>query len=339
MPLTRRTRTIRKKYWGLMDEALQAAGLENVGEYLYIQAADSANAAPQIKALAEKVETVLDKSTCEMVGHFTIKAVEKALISKDDPKNSPWQIWYGKDYGHPAVGNLFVHDYEEHEFGSYPGFRPYIEGKISYAMDIRLVGWKSNFFNTSIPEDFRDSYGKRWYVCQESLNTGTGSKYWPYLAIQFATKDELNNYSYSPITDVIGVYMPGVPRDPINMIKFESRYYYLVDMTDNDKDDGHTANLNRSNSGKDLYLYYTRDPYLGNYLTRENLSNPKGKQYSMVWSCGDCDHRKNFNDGYYREVRVYDYSNNMRHIDVMDTNWGAGGDWVGLNFAYRDMVK
>lgn len=328
-----------KEIEGLMDEALQAAGLENEGEYLYIQAADSANAAPQIKALAEKVEKVLDKSTCEMVGHFTIKAVEKALISKDDPKNSPWQIWYGKDYGHPAVGNLFVHDYEETKFGSYAGYYSYIHEKISYAMDMRLVGWKKSFFGDGGPDDFRDYLGRRWYVCQESLNTGTSSKYIVCLAIQFATADELNNYSYRPITDVIGVYMPGVPRDPINVIKFESRYYYLVDMTDNDKDDGHTANLNRGNSGKDLYLYYTRDPYLGNYLTRENLSTPSGERYSMVWSCGDCDHRKNFNDGYYREVRVYDYSNNMKHIDVMDTNWGAGGDWVGINFAYRDMVE
>lgn len=328
-----------KEIEGLMDEALQAAGLENVGEYLYIQAADSANAAPQIKALAEKVEKVLDKSTCEMVGHFTIKAVEKALISKDDPKNSPWQVWYGKDYGHPAVGNLFVHDYGETRFGSYGGYYSYIHEKISYAMDIRLVGWIKSFFGSGSPDDFRDSYGKRWYIGQRNLNTDNGSKYHPYIAIQFAMADELNNYSYSPITDVIGVYMPGVPRDPVQVIEFESRYYYLVDMTDNDKKDGHTANLNRGNGGKDLYLYYTRDPYKGNYLTRENLSNPEGKQYSMVWSCGDCDDRKKFKNDYYREVHVYDYSNNMRDIDVMDTNWGAGGDWVGINFAYRDMVE
>lgn len=334
-----------KEVLGLMDEALQAAGLENVGEYLYIQAADSANAAPQIKALAEKVETVLDKSTCEMVGHFTIKAVEKALISKDDPKNSPWKIWHVKDYGHPAVGNWFVHDYEETKFGSYSGYSSYVDGKITYAMDMRLVGWVKSFFGDGGPDDFRDYLGRRWYVCQESFNTGTKSnKYIICLAIQFATADELNNYSYRPITDVIGVYMPGVTKDPVDVIKFESRYYYLVDMSDANKKDGHTANLNHGTGARDLYLYYTYDPYKGNYLTRENYYVPEGKekgtQYkSMVWSCGDCDHRKNFKNDYYREVCVYDYSNNMKYIDVMDTNWGAGGDWVGINFAYRDMVE
>ena len=162
--------------------------------------------------------------------------------------------------------------------------------------------------------------------------------------IQFATKDELKNYRYGPITDVIGVYMPGVTKNPAETIMFESRYYHLVDMSENDKDAGHNANLNHGTGAKDLYLYYTREHYKGNYVTRENYYVPEGKEkgtqyYSVVWSCGEGDRRKRYYNDYYREVHVYDYSNNMKYIDVMDTNWGAGGDWVGINFAYRDMVE
>ena len=149
-------------------------------------------------------------------------------------------------------------------------------------------------------ENLRKDYeNKGWKALNNDLNAGAGGWYIYIIYKISSTANPVTGY----ITDICA------SDRNVDSFVFEGRTYYKAQ-----SNSGYNGDLNRGAGGADIFVYYTRDRgRLGSYgggkrvMTGLSVSNTTG-------------------DGNSWHAAIY--WRNSQYSDFVDTNKGAGGDYI-----------
>lgn len=310
--------TVEEQLQKTIQSAMKSIGISKDVPYLYITARDSADAAPKIKEIGSKIETVLDKNASEMYGNAYIMAIEKKQLETSDSKNCKWSCWYEANYPESANG-IFVN--------------PWTKADPYYVFQLEIFN-KPGFFDDG-PESKKYNNGAI-YQHYESTDLNGGAK-GAYLYLVMTGINTLSNASYRKklITDVVMLNTGTDSHYPeyVDIAKDgTTRRYYPVLASKEGAEGPTNHDLNCGSGYPYLWMYYTRDYRDGWVLTNRTVTIDGVYGSSLVLLQNNFRERE---DLYYMRAYKKNEAGEWEDYGKANMNDGVGGSNISFYMSFR----
>lgn len=299
-----------------IESAMSSVGVSKEESYLYITARDSADAAPKVKEIGQKLEVELDKSTSQMHGDLYIMAIEKQQLESSDSKQRSWSRWYQTNY--PSAENSLA--------------------DILWSTDDQVIldlalyhvsKWYGLYFDFSLSFYQIDNWMCWKHPETTDLNDGAGGSF-QFLKL-YATANEHANRSVfwgKYIGDVMMLNTGDDPHYPeyvdIEKPGYIARYYPVF--TEDGEDGTSNHDLNDKAGGPYLWMYFTRDKSW-NDLILGNRTNSKDKEVLKTQVTKNANLQER-NDAYYMHAFKKNAAGKWEDYGIANMNEGTKGNPV-----------
>lgn len=310
--------TAEQQFINTVEAALSSVGISETQPYLYINARDSADAAPKIKELGSKIEAVLDKNASLLYGNAYILAIEKQQLESTDKKQQDWSCWYVMNYPESSNDRLAKKEWDNRRL-------------LVYAMDIYNTNYWLNAPGTYWTSEADDVVLQ--VTLSPELNDDAGGAY-VHLVLHAAQNGENWRFRSRLITDVVMLNTLNDAHYPeyVDLKRQgQTRRYYPVFAQDGGKNGSTEHDLNDEAGGPYLWLYYTTDKR-DQWVLASNSDKANGTQYHTE-ICTD-KNRSEENFRYYVHGFKKDLYNEWYDDGIANMNLGTKGDPIYMYLAF-----